>query len=230
MNELPHSIRRIYTMLLSRKVRFFLEATVRGYYPRIYDRKKFIFIHIPKTAGKSLREVLGTGGACHLSYHHYKKIIGTKINDYFIFSVIRDPLDRLASSYAYLSQGGNQSTDDLILKQRWVDSTSSFDDFVKHSLTQPEVYKLRKFRPQVSFLVDEEGQINNITLLRFEQLNHDFKKIAHQLNISSDLPHINASNRKTHNYSLSRESIEILCSLYNKDYIQLGYSKPDNKH
>ena len=90
-------------------------------------KHKFIFIHIPKSAGTSIEnalhfysdDVIQNGlikpgrviieiarkkrvkldNYRHLSYDKYKQILGDDINNFFIFSVLRTPYDRIPSLY-----------------------------------------------------------------------------------------------------------------------------------
>ena len=80
-----------------------------------YD-KKFIFIHINKTAGSSIEQALNSYGekrivpknntdfkmskqSQHFNYKEYREFLGADYDDYFKFTVIRNPFDRIVSYY-----------------------------------------------------------------------------------------------------------------------------------
>ncbi len=223
MNELSSQIRRFYTLLLPQKLRRYGETAIRGRYPRVFDKQKFIFIHIPKTAGKSLTKVLGSGGACHLSWRHYQGILEENIKDYYVFTIVRDPVDRLISSYTYMKSGGNRSIEDLRIKRDWIDPFNSFDEFVKESLSKSNVISSRKFRPQTTFLENEDGYIEQqINIFRFENLHQAYREISEQLNIKKPLPHINSSNRGRE-VTISSESASIINEIYSRDFQNFNY-------
>ncbi|MFT6599717.1 MAG: hypothetical protein ACJATD_000560 [Alloalcanivorax sp.] len=223
MNDLSSQFRRFYTSLLPQKLRHYGETAIRGRYPRIFDKEKFIFIHIPKTAGKSLTKVLGSGGACHLSWRHYQAILEEKIESYYVFTIVRDPVDRLISSYTYMKSGGNRSIEDLKIKRDWIDRFNTFDEFVKESLSKPNVIASRKFRPQTTFLENKEGHIEQqINIFRFESLQRAYQEISKQLKIKKPLPHVNSSNRE-HGFNISPESAKIINEIYNRDFENLNY-------
>lgn len=223
MNDIPSQFRRFYTSLLPQKLRHYGETAIRGRYPRIFDREKFIFIHIPKTAGKSLTKVIGSGGACHLSWRHYQAILEEKIENYYVFTVVRAPLDRLISSYTYMKSGGNQSIEDLEIKRDWIDPFKNFDEFVKESLSTSSVISSRKFRPQTTFLENKEGHIEKqINIFYFESLLQAYQEISEQLKLKKPLPHVNSSNRGNE-ASISLESAKIINQLYSKDFENFGY-------
>lgn len=224
MNELSLKLRRAYTQFLPKNLRRQLELAIRGPYPSVFDKHKFIFIHIPKTAGKSLTKVLGSGGACHLSWRHYYTLLEEDINNYYVFTVIREPLDRLISSYTYMRNGGNQSAEDLRIKEIWIDPYSHFDDFVKNALTDPSIFNTRKFRPQTTFLENKRGSIEErINIFKFEDLEAAYHEIANNLDIKEPLPHTNSSNRAS-SITISDEAINIINNLYAKDFKNFGYT------
>ena len=81
-----------------------------------YD-KKFIFVHINKTAGTSMEKALADYGvkkleeksdlkfelnynqSQHFNCDEYKKYLGSEYDDYFKFTVVRNPFDRVVSYY-----------------------------------------------------------------------------------------------------------------------------------
>ena len=81
-----------------------------------YD-KKFIFVHINKTAGTSMEKALADYGvkkleekgdlkfelnynqSQHFNCDEYKKYLGSEYDDYFKFTVVRNPFDRLISAW-----------------------------------------------------------------------------------------------------------------------------------
>ena len=104
----------------------------------ISHRLKFIFIHIPKTSGNSLSLYLkdlvdnvvvrknslvgknegikilceyGKSDIKHAGIDYYQKIYGEKINDYFKFTIVRNPYDRILSYYFWTKGGKNQTFD-----------------------------------------------------------------------------------------------------------------------
>lgn len=227
MQELPRSVRFVYTVLLPGKFRSALENVVRGRYPRIYDRKKFIFIHIPKTAGKALARVLGSGGACHLGYREYRELLGEKINEYFIFTVVREPLDRLKSAYAYLRAGGNGSHEDRRFRRQWIVPCSDFQDFVLNALAVAPVSQHYAFRPQSDYIIDEQGRLaTDVHVMRFESLQEDFRPVAERLGVSGDLKRVNLSERNGIDFSLSSAALDVVRKFYAADYRNLDYAEP----
>ena len=79
--------------------------------------KKFIFVHINKTAGTSIEKALSNYGvrkleensdleleltykqSQHFNTEEYKKHLGDGYDDYYKFTIIRNPFDRVVSYY-----------------------------------------------------------------------------------------------------------------------------------
>ena len=71
----------------------------------ISDKHKIIFIHIPRTSGTSIESAfkfnMDKVGGKHLKASEIKKNIGNdKWNNYFKFSIVRNPWERFASMYS----------------------------------------------------------------------------------------------------------------------------------
>ena len=93
----------------------------------MYSRKqKIIFIHIPRTAGTSIAWALKEYSddfqypidernnlTQHWTYDEYKNELKKKynedINDYFVFTIVRNPWDRLISHFTWHTEGSDNS-------------------------------------------------------------------------------------------------------------------------
>lgn len=218
------TFRFFYTSILPLVVRKIIEDAIKGPYHKVFDEKKFIFIHIPKTAGKSIASLVGLKGACHLTYMQYREIIGSSIDSYDIFTVVRNPLDRLVSAYNYLSDGGNGSVEDRAFKRKWLASCGSFDEFVVDVLKEKEVSRSAFFRPQVDFIWNESGlKPDNIKIIYFESLAEGVFLLPERI-VPNDktVPHINKS-RTNRVEVVSSEVALLIYSFYKDDYDFLGY-------
>ena len=73
---------------------------------KVFDEKKCIFFHIPKTAGISLVKALfGDLDWGHRDVNYYINVFDKKrFNDYFKFTFVRNPYDRLFSAYSFLKK------------------------------------------------------------------------------------------------------------------------------
>ena len=216
--ELSPKTRKIYTHVVPLNIRKIIEKIISGPYPKIYDQKKFLFIHIPKTAGKSIDAIIGVKGACHLTYLEYEAAVKGKINDYYIFTIVRDPADRFVSAYNYLSKGGNQSKESIDFCTRWIKPGKNINDFVINSLTRPEVFNGNlMFKPQYQFLMGINKNISDrINIFYFNDLENELAKIPSHIKIG-ELTHINKS-QSPENQKISTQALALLHKIYADDY------------
>jgi len=220
---LKKHLRRLYTSTLPKPLRRSIEAVIKGKYPRVFQKKGFVFIHIPKTAGKSVCQLIGVSGARHLKLSDYERLLGrATLDKYLLFTVIRHPADRLISAWSYMKSGGNHSREDLAFRDRWILPYGDLDMFIQHALHQPEVAHFNRFSPQVDFLKWQDGSFSEqVIRCRFENLEADLAQLPNFIFETSELPHINASKRPTVNFSeLGRE---VISTFYKEDFTLLGY-------
>lgn len=162
------------------------------------------FIHVPKTAGLSIGNVLKSYGVIVFEYDHHRKassIAGTKV------AFVRNPFDRLLSAYCFM-----RSTDKYDLKHR------RFRDFVMN------VFEYREFihvRSQ-SFWLDSEC----VFIGRFENLLHDIKVLCKMIDPSKVIPEIPWLNKTCHRHyaeEYDNEMREVVVEFYSEDFRRFDY-------
>jgi len=180
----------------------------------ISDSKKFIFIHISKTAGTSVRaglEPYSNQAPCDklhsflryfdlprdyrrfkFSKHAYlsaaqKKLPADVYDHYLKFAVVRNTWDRLVSSYH--SDYGLKSGRNPDKKYR---EPIEFFDYLQKQRQR------RNF--QLERIINSSGQVGLDFMLRFENLNNDVQTLAEKLDIEIELPHRNYSFREKDSY------------------------------
>jgi hypothetical protein len=167
------------------------------------DEHKCIFVHIPKTGGTSIENLLGMDRASNL-YHRRNKVDGVppqhlpigeirkkvgeeKYLNYFKFTFIRNPYDRMVSEFFYRRK---MSWFPKIPNMRW-DSFREFMENVFVKLKDAEDWQeIRRgkfdahLETQISFLGDmdihEHGwQTNELNFLgKYEFLQQEFDRIC----------------------------------------------------
>lgn len=185
-----------------------------------FEQKQCIFVHIPKCAGISVSKALFNNlGGGHSSIMDYKLIYSSeKLKDFYIFTFVRNPWDRIFSAYNFLKQGGFDEQD-----RRWskknLASFTNFDHFVCEWVTEENIYSWNHFIPQYKFLCNQFGNINIDFIGRFENIDNDFKTIINEINCDVQLSHTNKSNKITKKYTdfYTKKSINIIQNIYKKD-------------
>ena len=183
---------------------------------------KFIFVHIPKTGGTSIEYFFTK--ETEVNYKHFspldwQKHFPKEWSNYFKFSSVRNPWDKVVSQWAMQSQRHGK------------ENFKSFKEFVKYTTGFP-------LRPQLWYLSDPkhtshkdiidyvESNINFI--IRFENLQADFNKLCAKVGVNAAaLPHKYDSTaiRKGRPYQeyYDTEIKDIISRIYNIDIEYFQY-------
>ena len=176
--------------------------------------KKFIFVHIPKTAGSSITTALQPYSLnskrtawrrfcskfpikenpmfATLSVHSKASWIRTKIpsdmyDNYCKFAVVRNPFEFAVSSYYFLrkNRGSRQHRKAL---------TWEFSDFVCYLEAKNKVTKM----DQSSWICNRKNELIIDQVLCFENLQTDFESLLNCLHLQSDtkLPRTNTTDHE----------------------------------
>lgn len=200
------------------------KSKARGYgygYPVFFDSTRSVFIHVPKAAGTSVGMALYGRQVEHTPWNVWHDINPKKFQEYFKFSVIRDPISRFTSSFYFLKQGGMNAEDkefgDTVLKD--FDNPDALGRALTNVHLQKRVLDWWHFRPQANFIADEHGRSKMDLLIRFENVEAGFKQVAQRLNCGSVvLPHLNKTKNRPETM-LKREALDVLACLYREDFI-----------
>jgi len=202
----------------------------------ICHRWKTLFIHIPKTGGQSIEQVFldkmgldwdtrgplllttnhdpeaGPPFLAHLTAGEYLSkghLAPIDFNDYFRFTVVRNPWDRAVSEYKY----------------RYA-REMDFRDFILAAYPAPEVSnEERHLMPQWSFVHDENGQSLVDHIIRFEECGRQFAEISMRIfGEPIALPQVNQSpDRRPYREFCDAETREAIANRYQSDIAWLGY-------
>lgn len=185
----------------------------------INTQLKLIFVHIPKTAGTSLKKALDLryDSADHRLPHFFcsKKTW----ENYTSFCVVRNPIDRFISSYKfhisdeyYIRKGSLHKVENNLQK---LSPRTYFEKFKNTVHLQPQhLYLEHKFSK------------NNIDLIiRFEKLDEGLQKLSKKLNTKIVLDKVNTYDKRssTNSVILDEELKFDLVDFYKEDYKQFNY-------
>ena len=202
----------------------------------ISKKGKFIFVPVRIVAGKSItaafseycsrvlnedikksggfdtfnRGVLSNGG----KYGNWYKEI-PKYKDYHIFTVVRNPWDRIISGYFYSKKG-----------QTFLGRKTSLKEFLNNLPTKESNYRwwFHLTRTLTEMLIDKNGNYIADSTMRHESLTEDLKLLCEKLNIENvTLPDIGIVKHK--NYTEYYDSItrELVANRYKEDIKYFGY-------
>ncbi|MEI8644243.1 sulfotransferase family 2 domain-containing protein [Pseudoalteromonas sp. Hal040] len=190
------------------------------YYSRAFDETKSIFIHIPKAAGTSVSNALYGGRQGHHTAIAMKKANPRKFKEYYKFSIVRNPWDRIASTYHYLLKSPHQED------RKWAEANiakyDSFEKFVMHWLSTESVYTWKHLLPQTFFLNDKKERLIP-DVFKLENLNESFEVIKTKVNSSATLKHDNKVARVHYSELYTPQMIKHVRSVYRSDVDEFQY-------
>ena len=194
-------------------------------------QKRFLFVHIPKTAGNSIQSILrdysedelvalrkeqdgierfGLRNAKykikkHSTLREYREALGDEqFRTFYKFTCVRNPWDRMVSYYFTPTQN-------------------------------PETWNRRKFRGIISKAVsvadylrldevDADPFANVNYVMRFENLTDDFRSLCSRLEISTPtLPRYNRSTREHYSKYYDDELRELVRTRFGEEIERFGY-------
>lgn len=188
-----------------------------------------IFVHIPKTAGTTMLDVLGAQSVfdTHAPALTYRAVDPALFARAFKFTIVRNPWDRFASSFHFMKSGT-----DWPMQQEWAArhigelDFAGFVDRLRNPLFRQVVMSERFFWPQSFWLTDRKGRLMVDAIYRFEELSTGLPEIAKRLGIrpSGRIPTRRKSDRTDINSLYAdAQMVELVGRLYAQDVERFGY-------
>ena len=197
-------------------------------YRRYMCKHNCIFIHIPKAAGNALiKSLYGKSATGHDPLIRYRKYDPVKFDVFFKFSVVRNPWDRMVSSFHYLKQGGIGFFD-KDFSDKYLLDCNEFSDFLAKMMQdkkfESKVLSWVHFVPQINFLSLDGDAIDVDLCVKLEDLPNSFDMVCKKLGVVSKVMlKDNASIRKDYRSYYSAVTAKYVGELYCKDVSLLGY-------
>jgi len=206
----------------------------------------FIHIHIPKNGGTSLEETLNdynletnkhlTGESFRddTTYRQLKLNFGKYLDNYHVFSVIRNPYMRALSIWQYntkINYNIIKSDSNDGLAKTWAKQSLIFDfnDFCKQyfAVGLPRSLTTHYEIPQFHYLRDFDFKLpKNLHLLSLERINTDIETLSRLSRKKLQVYDVNKSKYKKDPIEYySQKSIEIIQAIFHDDFEMLGYSR-----
>jgi hypothetical protein len=195
-------------------------------------QRRFLFVHIPKTAGNSIQSVLRDYSEDelvalrkeqdgverfglrnpkykikkHSTLAEYRHALGERqFAELYKFTCIRNPWDRMVSYYFTPTQS----------PERW--NRKKFKEVISRALSVADYLRLDK---------GEKDPFENVDyIMRFENLVDDFRTVCKALNISSaTLPRYNRSNREHYSKYYDDEVRDLVRERFAAEIDRFGYT------
>jgi len=206
----------------------------------ISHKYQCIFIHIPKTGGSSIENLIWpdksdrtvenlwmghvsmyfnkyqTGGLQHLTARQIRTEVGKDIfSTYHKFTVIRNPWEKAISQFFYMKKRKD------LRKFIGMNRFTSFNRYLNLIQRKEHV----QWKKQIDFIVDDDGALLVDQIIRFEDLDQQFRQLASKINLSYDaLPHANKTKRKPYPYYYNKAKVQKIQDIYSEDISSFDYS------
>ena len=196
---------------------------------------QYIFIHVPKTAGTSVRAALrnttwpqssqGTRFKVpkHATARETKGILGEHIwHSHFTFAFTRNPWDLMASSYCWWLRKGKRYKATAQLT-KVVEQCGSFREFIlsdfgRTHINECEAQNLKEW------YCDRNGQILVDFIGRVETLNQDIRHIGKELGVTMPQPAVhNVSDKPSYREFYDDETRQVIADRFAWTIQHFGY-------
>lgn len=153
----------------------------------IYKDKELLFIHIPKNAGTSISFLLNKSFNVKEQPDAHKRLEEyNDIDNYYVFTVLRDPIDRAMSHYRWF----RESSDYRQFPHKKIAVNHTFEDWLN-------IWYIPKAKTQFQFISKGDKFLDYVTLLSYENINYELDYYLNTfLNLSIDVNSI-GNNKKT---------------------------------
>jgi chondroitin 4-sulfotransferase 11 len=199
----------------------------------ICPARRWIFVHIQKTGGESVRTALGVelnDPYKHRTAVELRAIYGDAAwRDYYKFAFVRNPWDRLVSWWSMIDglRPRFEAGEVLNAFQSYVlNRAKTFEEFLVNCGDEIADADGRKhiFRNQIDYLSDESGELIVDFIGRFERPQDDMDPVTSRIGIDRvALPRVNRSEHKSYREYHTQEAAALVADRYRRDLSIFGY-------
>ena len=179
----------------------------------------FIFFHVAKVAGISIRQALEpytqeperfkikrpkpvingepnriyelwSSTLTHATVQQTQKALPEEFDKFYKFAFVRNPWDWQVSMYHFLLKETENP------RYQTIKELGSFTRYLEWVIDTEKPFPKGATKLQKDMLVDASGNIAVDKIFRFENLSDDFQNISKELDIEASLPKLNYSNHK----------------------------------
>jgi hypothetical protein len=196
----------------------------------ISEKFEVVFVHVPRSAGTAVIEYIRKFDDQvqhgHTKAFKYRYLI--KVNGFYSFSIIRDPLDRAFSAYDFtLTEKSfwHDRSDDTRHPDYDAINGFSFDGIIERLYRGELSLKGHHWLPQTQFVYDLNGDIAIHRLFDFANLNPCWQFISELVGETGTQTRVNVSTERE--LKCASKTAQYLQEIYAKDYLiydRVGHS------
>jgi len=206
----------------------------RGAFALISSSRRFVFVHVPRTAGMSMFSVLQPmadvsplssiaprGHRLHSTLREIRA--AADVRDFFSFAFVRNPWQRLASLYAFTAAG---KADPVLYPEFYAAAgrvrQGGIGDFLRRFADHPLM------SPQADW-VCLDGEVEVDVLGRFESLRSDWETVCSRIGVDhADLPLSNQSGADDYRRMFTDADAAAAADHFRADVDLFGYQFDDS--
>jgi hypothetical protein len=203
-------------------------------------KHRFIFVHIYKNAGSSIRSALmpyAFNNGTHALVYRIARRLGVslpfswnpvpmhghstaqsiaeriglqKFQSFFSFAIVRNPWDWQVSLFSYPRKSKTHHQHDMF------SSFKDFDEYIRWRCAE-------EVRFQKDFIRDQDGKRLVSFIGRYENLEQDFRAICERIGVKVQLPRLNVSKSKPYQSYYTPETIGLVRRTFAPDIELFGY-------
>jgi len=208
---------------------------------------RFIFVHVGKTAGISIRTALQPycteperfrirrppamkDGKPNPMYTMWETLLlhptardirrelpAEVFDGYFKFGIVRNPWDMLVSTYNFMLRDAD------IPRHDEVKALGSFEAFVHWTIAEKAPFPKGITKLQSDMLTDVEGRLLVDFVGRYEALMADFAEICRRIGVDAALPHLNRSRHADYRTAYTPATRTLVEEHFRQDIQSFGY-------
>ena len=222
----------------------------------INNTYKFIYLHVPKTAGTSITTLLSPlttlfdleigatdfGEKIQDAYHErfqiakhstlndVRNVMGDAVlRSYFKFSFVRNPYDRIFSAYSFLRSWESPDRDFNSL----IKSFESFSQFVNSNCFTNTIAPDNMFFPQTHWLCSDMNGVSMDFIGKVEDVTNHLSQISDKIKVKAlinekQIQILNGSIFENQKIAINSKDIEKIINVYESDFIYFKYDLDPN--
>jgi hypothetical protein len=209
---------------------------------------KFIFFHIAKAAGSSIKEALKSYAQEPEKFkiNRPPRMLGDKINpfyeiwesslwqakardvkkelpaevynSFYKFAFVRNPWDWQVSYYHFILKEKTH------IRYELVKSMDSFEKYLEWVINTKNPFPKGTNKLQREHITDSEGKLIIDFIGRYETLETDFNDVCQLLNLQTSLPHLNTSKHRNYQEYYNAKTIKLVEEHFQEDIALFGYT------
>jgi hypothetical protein len=192
----------------------------------ISDSRKFVFVHIPKNAGTSIRAALeafadGQSAASLDTTHETLPALIARhpgLRTHFKFAFVRNPWERLVSFFFYSKQRLSRTFPQF----QAMEGVETMLRLLDRNVTW--LCDMHAVRPQCEYICGEDGRRLTDFVGRHEHLAADFAVACQRAGIGAVLPNMNVSRHGHYTGYYSGWGRDFVATRYGRDIREFGYT------